>query len=71
MRAEEALPHLTHWVDEAILLSQKELQIVHGKGNGVLREICRNALKNYAEVTHIRDEHADRGGAGVTLFNLG
>lgn len=69
-RAEEALPQLTHWVDEAILLSQRELQIVHGKGNGILRELCRNALQDYVEVTHIRDEHSDRGGAGVTLFTL-
>ena len=49
-RAEEVLPKLDKYLDEAILLGAKELHILHGKGNGVLRELVRNHLKDYKEV---------------------
>ncbi|WP_420387780.1 endonuclease MutS2 [Roseivirga sp.] len=70
MRAEEVIPKLGTWLDEAIMLGVKELQIVHGKGNGVLRQVTRDHLKNYREISSVRDEHADRGGAGVTLLTI-
>lgn len=71
MRGEEVLPVLQNFLDKALLLSQKDLRIVHGKGDGILRELIRQELRKWPEVHHIRDEHADRGGAGVTLFELG
>jgi DNA mismatch repair protein MutS2 len=70
MRGEEVLPVLQNFLDKALLLSQKDLRIVHGKGDGILRELIRQELRKWPEVHHIRDEHADRGGAGVTLFEL-
>jgi DNA mismatch repair protein MutS2 len=70
MRGEEVLPVLQNFLDKALLLSQKDLSIVHGKGDGILRELIRQELRKWQEVHHIRDEHADRGGAGVTLFEL-
>ena len=70
-RAEEVIPRLDQYLDEALLLGQSELHILHGKGNGVLRQIVRTHLKTYKEVTDFRDEHADRGGAGVTIVSLG
>jgi len=70
IRAEEVIPKLGTWLDEAIMLGVKELQIVHGKGNGVLRQVTRDLLKGYKEISSVRDEHADRGGAGVTLVSI-
>ncbi len=70
MRAEEVIPRLDQYVDEAILLGASELHILHGKGGGVLREIVRNHLKQYKEVDAMRDEHADRGGAGITIVTM-
>ena len=70
IRAEEVIPKLSTWLDEAIMLGVKELQIVHGKGNGVLRQVTRDHLKSYKEISSVRDEHADRGGAGVTLISI-
>ena len=69
-RAEEVIPRLDQYLDEALLLGQTELHILHGKGNGVLRQIVRNHLKTYREVTDFRDEHADRGGAGITIVTM-
>lgn len=70
LRADEALRQLESWMDEAILLDQRNLRILHGKGNGILRNLTRNFLRSYPQVNQIRDEHADSGGAGVTLFDL-
>lgn len=70
MRADEALDTVESWLDEAILLGQKELRILHGKGDGILRTQVRNRLKKYRQVGHMQDEHADRGGHGVTLVSL-
>ena len=70
MRAEEAIPALEIWLDRAIVLNQKDLRVVHGKGNGILREVIRQQLRKYRQVSDIRDEHVELGGSGVTLFSV-
>lgn len=70
MRTDEAISCVDAWLDEAILLGQKELRILHGKGNGILRTQIRQHLKSYKQVARLSDEHADRGGAGITLVGL-
>jgi DNA mismatch repair protein MutS2 len=52
------------------MLGLKDLRIVHGKGDGILREVTRNLLRSINSVARLEDEHADRGGAGVTLVTL-
>lgn len=69
-RAEEIVPLLQDFLDTALMLDQKKLRIVHGKGNGILRQVVRNFLTKVKEVTKFADEHADRGGNGVTLITL-
>lgn len=69
-RAEEVVPELDRFLDDAILLSQGELRILHGKGEGVLRKIVRDRLKTVKEVASFADEHVDRGGAGITVVVL-
>jgi DNA mismatch repair protein MutS2 len=69
-RAEEVIPKLEQWFDEALLLGQRELFVLHGKGNGILRQIVRNHLGSYSQVAQMKDEHVDRGGAGITVVTL-
>jgi len=69
-RAEEVNPIVMAFMDDAVMLSQKNLRILHGKGEGVLRQVVRDALRQYSQVQSIKDEHADRGGAGITLVEL-
>jgi DNA mismatch repair protein MutS2 len=70
MRGEEILPLVQAFVDDGYMLGIKDLRIVHGKGNGILKEITRNLLRHMNQVAKVEDEHADRGGAGVTLVTL-
>jgi DNA mismatch repair protein MutS2 len=70
IRAEEAIGILESFIDSAILLGERSLRVIHGKGNGVLREITRNTFRNYKQTASMEDEHADRGGAGITVLKL-
>lgn len=69
-RGEEAMVDLANFMDNALLLGYQELRIVHGKGDGILRKLIREQLRKYKEVESLTDEHADRGGDGVTIVVL-
>jgi DNA mismatch repair protein MutS2 len=69
-RAEEVYAIVEHFMDNAIMFNHTHLRIVHGKGTGALRETVRQQLRAYREVSELSDEHADRGGPGVTLITL-
>ena len=69
-RGEEILPLIQTFIDEGYMLGIKNLRIVHGKGDGILREVTRNLLRTMPQVGKMEDEHADRGGAGVTLVTM-
>lgn len=70
MRVEELIPVLTRFMDDAIQLGMSEVSILHGKGEGILRTVVRDYLKRRKQVATFRDEHADRGGAGITVVSL-
>jgi len=70
-RADEAFLELQRFIDDAILLSVREVRILHGKGTGALREVTRSYLKTRKEVVSFADEQIERGGAGITVVNLG
>jgi DNA mismatch repair protein MutS2 len=69
-RAEEVLPMLDQFLDDATLLSQSELKILHGKGEGILRKVVRDRLKATKGVASFYDEHVERGGDGITVVVL-
>ena len=69
-RVDEALAELQKYIDEAILLSIKEVSILHGKGNGILRPIIREYLQSVVEIKHYGDASLDQGGAGITRVTL-
>ena len=69
-RADEALSIVTDLIDDAALVYVKRVSILHGKGNGILRQLIRDYLKTQSEVKNISDAHADAGGAGITIVEL-
>lgn len=69
-RTEEAIDLVTRFVDEGIILGEKELQILHGKGNGILRTMIRQHLKGMRGIATMEDAHVEHGGAGITIVTL-
>ena len=69
-RAEEALIELQHFLDDAQLLSEKELQILHGKGYGILKTIIRQQLQSMPEVKSFHSAPIELGGDGITMVHL-
>ncbi|MCE1199642.1 MAG: Smr/MutS family protein, partial [Marinilabiliales bacterium] len=45
MRAEEGLQQIREFIDEAIMVEATQLHILHGKGNGILRNVIREYLR--------------------------
>ncbi|MDB5029641.1 endonuclease MutS2 [Mucilaginibacter sp.] len=66
MRTEDALAAIERLFDRALMMGFGNLKILHGKGDGILRKMIRQYLKKYDQVDRLEDEHADRGGDGIT-----
>jgi DNA mismatch repair protein MutS2 len=64
--ADEALILVQRYLDDAYLLRIREVSILHGKGEGILRKVIRELLARLDEVDSFGDEHIERGGAGIT-----
>ena len=70
MRAAEALEAVQDLVDDALMVGVGSVTILHGKGTGALKEEIRRYLRSVPDVASATDEHADRGGAGITIVTF-
>ena len=70
MRVDEALDAVQNFVDDAIMVGVDSISILHGKGSGALKEEIRRYLRTVPSVSSFADEHADRGGAGITVVHF-
>ena len=70
MRVAEALEAVQDLIDDALMVGVGTVTILHGKGTGALKEEIRRYLRTVPEVVSAVDEHADRGGAGITIVTL-
>lgn len=70
MRGDEALNAVQHFIDDAILVDMSRVRILHGKGNGILRQLIRQYLQSVPNVTSCKDEHVQFGGAGITVVDF-
>ena len=61
---------LDDFVDDALMVGVGSVSILHGKGTGALKEEIRRYLRTVPEVECAKDEHADRGGAGITIVTF-
>ncbi|MBR6455436.1 MAG: Smr/MutS family protein, partial [Prevotella sp.] len=71
MRGDEALNAVMHFIDDAILTDMSQVRILHGKGDGILRQLIRQYLSTVPNVKHFADEHVQFGGAGITVAEIG
>ena len=69
-RLDEAIDTVIKFVDDAMMLGMTNIKILHGKGNGVLREEIRKYLKITQGVKSFHDESIEFGGSGITCIEL-
>lgn len=70
MRGDEALNAVQYFIDDAILVGMPRVRILHGKGNGILRQLIRQYLSTVPNITSFKDEHVQFGGAGITVVDF-
>lgn len=70
VRGDEAIHRVEKYIDDALLFNTGEVRILHGKGDGILRKLVREQLKNHPQVASFNDEHVERGGAGITVVEF-
>ncbi len=69
-RADVALGQLENFLDKAILNSRESVEIIHGRGTGVLRKEVHNFLRSFPGIESFALAPEDRGGDGMTIVYL-
>ena len=69
-RLPEAMEIVVRFIDDATMVGVGQVKILHGKGNGILREEIRKYLKTVPAVASFRDEAIQAGGAGITVVEM-
>jgi DNA mismatch repair protein MutS2 len=69
-RTEVALKEVAQHLDTARLLGEKEIKILHGKGDGILKTMIRQYLSSNNEVKTFYPEKVEFGGEGITIVEL-
>ena len=70
MRGPEAIKELEHYLDNAIAAGRNEVQIIHGKGEGILKKLVHEYLDKRNEVAGYEIAPIEQGGAGCTVVRL-
>jgi len=69
-RMEEARSSLMRFLDQALLQGRSELEVIHGRGTGALRQVVHEVLQQTHGVMSYQLAPENRGGDGVTLVEL-
>jgi DNA mismatch repair protein MutS2 len=70
VRGEEAINIVRDFLDNALIVQHRNLRILHGKGNGILRQLVREYLATVNVVKSYRDENVEFGGSGITVIEM-
>jgi Mismatch repair ATPase (MutS family) len=69
-RADLAEGELSRFLDAALLAGRDEVEIIHGRGTGVLRKQVHAFLKTFPGVAAFELAPEDRGGDGMTIVTF-
>ncbi|MBQ6583007.1 MAG: Smr/MutS family protein, partial [Mogibacterium sp.] len=67
---DDALMDVTKYLDDAFLAGMPSVTIVHGRGEGILREGIRKELKKNKHVKSFKTAPYNQGGDGATIVEL-
>jgi len=67
---DEALEKLDRYFDRVLLAGFTTVYVIHGKGEGILRELTHEFLRNHPHVASFRLGSPEEGGIGVTVVTL-
>lgn len=70
LRKEEAYQQLEQFFDKALMANLSHLEVIHGKGNGILKQIVKDKLKDYAVPCEISHPQPEQGGDGVSIITF-
>ncbi len=70
MRGEEAMREVVQYLDNAIVTGRSEVDIIHGKGEGILKNLVHEYLDKRNEIKGYQMASPARGGAGCTIVKL-
>ncbi len=70
MRGNEAMKEVQHYIDNALASGRNEVQIIHGKGKGILKKLVHEYLDNRKEVKGYEMAPLEQGGAGCTVVKF-
>ena len=69
-KPEEAEFEVIKFIDDAYVSGLTRVEILHGKGTGVLKKFVKEILKSHDKVKEFHFAHVDMGGDGITIAEL-
>jgi len=70
MRGNEAMKEVQRYIDDAVAAGRQEVQIIHGKGEGILKKLVHEYLEKRPEVKSYEIAPIQQGGAGCTVVTF-
>jgi DNA mismatch repair protein MutS2 len=70
LKMEEAMSIIEAYLDEAVVAGIHRLEIIHGKGTGVLRKIVKQKAKEYPQIQEVYHPKPEEGGEGISILQL-
>lgn len=69
-RGDQAIKELTKYLDNVLTRGLSQVEIIHGKGEGILHKLVHEHLEKRSEVKSFEIASWDSGGSGCTVVHL-
>lgn len=69
-RGDAAIKELMHYLDNAVARGMRQVEIIHGKGEGILKKLVHEHLEKREEIKSFNLAPWEHGGPGCTLVEL-
>ena len=70
LRRSESLQRIEQFIDQALIANLQTIEIIHGKGNGTLKQAVKDKLREYKQSFDAYHPAPEQGGEGVTVVTL-